>query len=500
MLLPVWIIICLTVFAAYIIDKIVRKYLRFKRRIILLDNIPGPTPELLWGNARQFPGLNEAGLKYQREQMAKNPKLSKGWIGPFVCMVQVNHPDTVKVILKSSEPKSRHIYGLIIDWLGEGLLISNGAKWHRNRHLLTPAFHFDILKQYMKINNEATNVLLNKLESFAQQDSYFEAFSEVSLFTLDVILQCAFSMKSDCQTIGTKHPYIQAVNELNHLMGERFFKFWLYPDFIYSLTSDGRRWKKACQFVHKVAEDIIEKRRNTLETDKVSQTKMKDFLAILLTAKDDNGIGMTPLEIRNEVDTFLFEGHDTTTSALSWALYMFASHPEAQEKMQKEIDDIFEGRESDEILWNDLPKLPYLTMCLKESMRINPPVLFIQRETTKPLVFDKWDVPAGTLINIPLYNVLNNHTVWENPLEFRPERFLQENLENMDTFSYVPFSAGPRNCIGQNFAMHEMKTVLARILRRYTLVEDPERKPERRLSAVMRAKNGIHLKAIPRRL
>lgn len=468
---------------------------------MILCKIPGLEPEFIFGNSRQMPGLNEEALKFMRDNCELRPKISVGWLGPFLPMVNVLHADTVKIILKSTAPKSRNVYGLVMSWLGEGLLVSNGDKWLRSRRLLTPAFHFDILKSYLDVKNRASNVLLQKLQGYAEKGLYFEVFENVCMFSLDVILQCAFSYQSDCQISTTNQPYVQAVSELNELLAERFFKFWLYPDFIYYLTPNGRRWKNACELVHKVAENIIEERKRTLasNTEKGKPTKCKDFLGILLTARDEEGIGLTSAEIRNEVDTFLFEGHDTTTSGISWTLYEIARHPDIQQKLYEEVSEVLHGREKDDILWDDLPKLTYLTAVIKESLRINPPVTFIQRVTTEPLIIEGYEIPEGSVMNIIIYNVLNNPTMWEDPLMFNPDRFSAENSEKRDPFSYVPFSAGPRNCIGQNFAMNEMKTVIAKILHRFHLELHPTHKVERQLAAVLKSKDGIMMKVVPRK-
>jgi cytochrome P450 len=219
-----------------------------------------------------------------------------------------------------------------------------------------------------------------------------------------------------------------------------------------------------------------------------------DFLDILLTAKDEDGEGLTYQEIRDEVDTFLFEGHDTTASAISWALYSLAEHPEYQTLCQEEIDHVLQGRSDDNIQWSDLGELSYLTMCIKEALRLHCPVPFIERETTKALTIDGVTLPARSLVDIQIYRLHHNAAVWPDSLEFRPTRFLPENLLKIDNFSFVPFSAGPRNCIGQHFAMHEMKIAIARILRKYNLALDAEFKVQKKVGVVMKTADGMYLK------
>lgn len=302
------------------------------------------------------------------------------------------------------------------------------------------------------------------------------------------------------------HPYVRAVNELSDLWVNRSLNIYHYFDFIYFRSRNGRLFKQHADFVHSVAEDIIEKRQKTLKEEGLptktagKKSRYLDFLDILLTAKDESNVGMTPLEIRNEVDTFLFEGHDTTTSAMCWTLYSLAQHPEWQRKVQAEVDAVLDGRTSDFIEWNDLSKLETLTMCIKEGLRCHSPVSFIQRVTTKPLDIEGYHVPVGATIAVQIYNLHHNPDVWDDPMEFRPQRFLPENVSGRDSYAFVPFSAGPRNCIGQHFAMNEQKVTLARLLRRFTLELDPDHEVSKKIGVVMRATNGIKVIARPRKV
>ncbi|XP_038068396.1 cytochrome P450 4A25-like isoform X2 [Patiria miniata] len=230
-----------------------------------------------------------------------------------------------------------------------------------------------------------------------------------------------------------------------------------------------------------------------------SKDQPQDFLGILLAARDEDGKGLTDLEIRNEVDTFLFEGHDTTASSLTWMLYAMATNPEHQRKVQEEIDEVMEGRESEVIQWEDLGKFNYLILCLKEAMRLYPPVPLIQRIVAEKdiMVHDRL-IPKGAMVDLNIYALHHNPEIWPNSMEFIPDRFAPENAVDIDPFAYVPFSAGPRNCIGQNFALNEEKVILARVLRRFHIELDPDHKVVARLQLVYKATNDIKLKLKPR--
>ncbi|XP_041348004.1 cytochrome P450 4F22-like [Gigantopelta aegis] len=498
--LVVFSVVCIITIAYYLI-VLLKNVNNFLKKSSVLNLIPHEKPHWLLGHILDYPGPNDAGLKFQREMVAVYPYISLYWLG-YVPLVMVSHPSTVKAILKTSEPKG-NVYNLIRPWVGDGLLVSKGDKWARNRRLLTPAFHFDILRPYINIKNKAADVFVSNMKRFADRNEYFEVFAEVSMFTLDVILKCAFSYDIDCQNLKEKHPYVVAVTALADLSLDRFFKPWFHSDFIYFLTPSGREFKKHCNFVHKVAEEIIENRQKALVTSSVEQDIVKskrcmDFLDILLTAKDENGIGLSQMEIRDEVDTFLFEGHDTTASAISWTMFSLAEHPEHQAAVQREVDDLMAGKKTENIEMEDLVNLPYLTMCIKESMRLHTPVPFIQRELAQEMIIEGQKIPSGVVISVPVYNVHHNPLIWDNSTEFRPDRFSPENVEKRDPFAFIPFSAGSRNCIGQNFAMHEIKLILARLFYKYTLELDPNHKVEKKQALVMRTMTGIRMKPVPR--
>ena len=332
----------------YVTYRVIRlvQYIRWTNKVF--GDMPGPK-ERHWffGSFYYFP-KGEA-ERVQHYLNICNNHGDKGyfrlWGGPAMPLVHLCAPDTMKRIMKTAEPKQTGFgsgYRFLKSWLGEGLLIAGGAKWARNRRLLTPAFHFDILKPYVNVYNKSADVLIENLNIYAEEGTQFELFQEVSKCTLDVILKCAFSYAKDVQKMGQTDPYITAVNAIAAGSSERFRRPYLYPDIIWNLSAFGRKFNRDCDYVHSIAEDIIDKRRRTLEKDGelegLENRKYLDFLDILLTARDENGKGLSPLDIRNEVDTFLFEGHDTTASSISWILYSLAEHPDCQKKCQEEID------------------------------------------------------------------------------------------------------------------------------------------------------------------
>ncbi|KAH9509334.1 Cytochrome P450 4F6 [Bulinus truncatus] len=459
--------------------------------------LPGEKNFSLWyGNLHMLPKSGEERLLYGYSRILESPKFLRFWVGPFRPNIMVHHPETVKQILKSSAPKSRgygNTYDHALPWIGEGLIVSNGATWARSRRLLTPAFHFDILKQYVDVYNRAADTLFEKLDTLAQSGESFDLCPLLTLCTLEIIMKCAMSYDADVQRIG-HHPYVQATRELTKAWSLRNRQPWMWPDFIFKMSAAGKRFFKNCDYVHKVAEEIINKRKCQLEKEGLPTKRHLDFLDILLSARDEDGQPMTDLEIRNEVDTFMFAGHDTTATAAPWIVYTLAKHSEYQTKVQQEVDSILEDRDSDFILWSDISKLSTLAICIKEAMRLYPPVPFIQRRLNEDIVFDGHTIPSGTVVTIGMTHLHRNPVVWDQPNTFLPERFLAANVKDKDSFSFTPFSAGSRNCIGQNFALNEEKVLIARLMRRYHFEVAPDSPPVQRVAqTVLSSENGYYL-------
>ncbi|XP_031206305.1 cytochrome P450 4F4 isoform X3 [Mastomys coucha] len=427
-------------------------------------------------------------------------------MGPVLPIITLCHPNIIRSVLSASASvalKEVIFYSVLKPWLGDGLLLSDGDKWSRHRRMLTPAFHFNILKPYVKIFNDSINIMHAKWQHLASGDSTrLDMFKNISLMTLDSLQKCVFSFDSNCQEKPSE--YISAILELSALAAKRYQQLLLHKDSLYQLTSDGRRFHKACHLVHSFTDAVIQDRRGTLPSkheDDVIEAKVKsktlDFIDVLLLSKDEDGKELSDEDIRAEANTFMFEGHDTTASGLSWILYNLARHPEHQERCRQEVQELLKDRQSIEIEWDDLAQLPFLTMCIKESLRLHPPVTVISRRCTQDVELpDGRVIPKGVICIINIFATHHNPTVWPDPEVYDPYRFDPENIKDRSPLAFIPFSAGPRNCIGQTFAMNEMKVALALTLLRFRVLPDdnePRRKPE----LILRAEGGLWLRVEP---
>ncbi|XP_050001985.1 cytochrome P450 4F4 isoform X2 [Alexandromys fortis] len=430
----------------------------------------------------------EQGLKEVTKLVATYPQGFRTWMGPILPLITLCHPDIIRSVLSAS---------------GDGLLVSAGDKWSRHRRMLTPAFHFNILKPYVKIFNDSTNIMHAKWKRLASGGSArLDMFENISLMTLDSLQKCVFSFDSNCQEKSSE--YISAILELSALVSKRFQQLLLHVDSLYQLTPNGMRFRKACRLVHDFTDAVIQDRRRVLPSkdgDDVLKAKAKsktlDFIDVLLLAKDEDGKQLSDEDIRAEADTFMFEGHDTTASGLSWILYNLARHPEYQERCRQEVRELLKNRESTEIEWDDLAQLPFLTMCIKESLRLHPPVTVISRRCTQDVGLpDGRVIPKGVVCMISIFGTHHNPTVWPEPEVYDPFRFDPENIKDRSPLAFIPFSAGPRNCIGQTFAMNEMKVALALTLLRFRVLPD-DQEPRRQPELILRAEGGLWLRVEP---
>ncbi|XP_032660935.1 cytochrome P450 4B1-like [Chelonoidis abingdonii] len=482
-------VVCL----ACVVLKAIQLYRRKQKLLKIFKSFPGPPTHWLYGHLQMLQQEDE--LDNTASWAEQYPHCHPMWYGGFLGFLSINHPEYAKAVYSKGDPKSLVIYSFLVPWIGQGLLILNGPKWFQHRRLLTPGFHYDLLKPYVTMMADSVCVMLDKWEQLIMQDKSVELFEHVSLMTLDSIMKSAFSYQSNCQT-DSENLYIQTVMDLSLMVQQRIQTPLHHNHLVYWLSSQGRRFRKACRLAHKHTDKVIRERKETLkdeqELEKIQTRRHLDFLDILLNAKDENGAGLSNEDLRAEVDTFMFEGHDTTASGISWLLYCMALHPEHQQRCREEIKDILGDR--DTVQWDDFGKMTYTTMCIKETLRLYPPVPLVARELSAPVTFvDGRTLPKGSLVSLNIYGLHRNPTVWHNPEVFNPLRFSPENSAGRHSYAFLPFAAGPRNCIGQQFAMNELKVALALTLLRFELSPDPAKPPIKIPQLVLRSKNGIHL-------
>uniref|UniRef100_A0A8C6E2N7 Uncharacterized protein n=1 Tax=Moschus moschiferus TaxID=68415 RepID=A0A8C6E2N7_MOSMO len=450
-----------------------------------LHQFPSPPSHWFYGHRKEFE--EEGELPHLLKRVEKYPRACVCWMWGTRAFILVYDPDYMKMVLGRSDPKAHVAYKHLKPWIGTGLLLLEGQTWFQHWRMLTLAFHYDILKPYVGIMADCVRVMLDKWEELASQDSHLEIFGHVSSMTLDTIMNCAFSHQGSVQTDRNAQSYTQAINDISHLIFSRLRNGFHQNDLIYRLTPEGRRSHQACHIAHQHTDAVIKERKAHLqkegELEKLRSRRHLDFLDILLFARMENGSSLSAEDLRAEVDTFRFEGHDTTASDGRTLSYLNS----------RESLVVQSFLPSDGLPFRDhLELMPYTTMCIKEAMRLYPPVPVINRELNKPITFpDGRSLPAGILVSLSIYGLHHNPKVWPNPEVFDPTRFAPGSTRHSHAF--LPFSGGSRNCIGKQFAMNELKVAVALTLLRFELSPDPSRVPVPMPVIVLRSKNGIHL-------
>ncbi|XP_067213620.1 cytochrome P450 4C1 [Linepithema humile] len=489
-------------------------YVHHGRSGRLINLIPGPKVTPICGNAFLFQGSLEDIWKNWRSLSDDFYPITKFWMF-FTPAVLIRHPDHVEKILSNVKYINKsYWYEILHPWFGTGLLTSQGAKWQTRRKILTPAFHFNILQQFVDILIEESGRMIQSLKD-VEGTVVKDLVPFMSEHTLNAI--CETAMGTSMQGLGeSQHRYRKAVHEIGELLVRRMMRPWFNYTLVFELSPTGFLQRKILKILHGFTEKIIAERK--LYHERTNNQYLKSFekynigeingtevygtrrkrlamLDLLIAASKENNI--TDLDIREEVDTFMFEGHDTTAMAACFTLLLLAEHKDVQERIRTEIDTAIQehGKKYTMTL---LQNLPYLDRCLKESLRLYPSVHLISRVAPEDIKLDSYIIPAGTFMHINIYDVHRDPNFWPNPDVFDPDRFLPEKIRNRHSYSYVPFSAGPRNCIGQRFAMLELKAIIAPLVHNFYLESVDYLKDVRfKSDLVIRPAHPVRVKFIP---
>lgn len=535
-------------------------------RNIILGNIPSEVFSLFTNNKSQNIAGDFYTSQIQsvlgHTIIHKNDPLFRLWIGqePVVCVWK---PEMVELVLGNNFllEKSYH-YDFLRPWLGNGLLTSPGKIWRPRRKLLVPSFHFNILQAFVPVFDRKSKFMVRnltmklneKLMESEKCDTKLDDCSRevvvditpvITACTLDAICETIMGVSIEAQT-NPNNDYCQSV----YIVGETFLERIIQPqywiDFIFKLTELGKLYNYHLNKLHSFTRKVIAEKKkekfcrsstpnpngsnqsevNTppsnsiiskmkvldkTSVDKFQESKKdapklpKAFLDLLLDKINASGeLKLSDEEIREEVDTFMFEGHDTTAMALSWTLFLLGHYPEVQMKLQEEVDRVWAEQmlslDSDLEL-DQLKKLKYLDCVIKEALRLCPSVPFIGRKTTSDLKLGEYSIPPGCVVFVLIYQLHRNNIIYPNPEKFDPDRFLPESTLGRHPYAYVPFSAGPRNCIGQKFAMAEMKTILLNLMRNFHFESvTPLDKARFQMEMVLRPKCPLNIRIKPREL
>ncbi|KAK9872655.1 hypothetical protein WA026_018789 [Henosepilachna vigintioctopunctata] len=429
-------------------------------------------------------------------------KTLRTWLLTYPVIATYDYVDLEKILGSSANNTKGPAYDALRDWLHDGLLISTGDKWFSRRKMLTPAYHFKILQKFLHIfNKESTNFINNVINEKCKN---LDTLPIVTKYTLNSICETAMGTCLDESSDGDA--YRKAVYDIGVIAMERMLKIWLMFDFIFRFSKHYDSHKKTLQILHGFSASVIEKRKkdlnilrhNSEDIYSIMDARQQSMLDLLLAVQMD-GENISDDGIKEEVNTFMFEGHDTTSMSICYTLMLLANNKHCQELIYDEIISVC-GTESGELSYMNLQSLKYMERCIKESLRLYPSVPMIARTMGEDVkCHTGLVIPKDCMLIISIFELHRSDDLYPDPEKFDPDRFLPENVIKRHPYAYIPFSAGARNCIGQKFAMMEMKCLLAKIIRSFIL--EPIDTPESVnfiTDIILRPKDPVRVKFVPR--
>ncbi len=441
------------------------------------QDLPHITGHWLMGNLNQF---NENSLAFI-EQLAKLGDTTAIKFGPYKGFL-FNHPDTIREVLVTRNHVMHKPDGTkmaLKDISGENLFTGDGDYWKTQRKLIQPAFHTQRIREYADIMVGYAQQMVDGWEDGSMTDMYHD----MTDVTMNIVVKTLFDVDitSDTSQLG------EAMNTLFHIADNRLKKLIQTPAWL--PTSENRDLAQAKTIIQARLGSIIEERRRT-------KADHGDLLSMLIMAQDEEtGLGMTDEQVYNEVIALFAAGHETTANTITWTLYLLSRNPEIMSKLQQEIDHVLGKRPA---TMDDLRQLKYTEMVIKESMRIYPTAWAMTRQTIEPVEVGGHQLPKNAIVMVAPWTVHRDERWWDNPLEFRPERFSLENEANITKYSYFPFGGGPRVCVGNAFAMMEAQLVLATIVQHVDFILDPNQKVEPDRVFTLRPKYGLKMRVTQR--
>lgn len=437
---------------------------------------PGPPGHFLLGNLREF---RRDVLGLVMESAATYGDIVRCRLGNQVVHL-LNHPDHVEQVLQkraTNYDKNTRSSTAIRAVTGESLLTCNGEAWKRQRRMDQPAFHH---RQIIGFAEQMTTATEAAIRSW-QGSSMLDISSEMARLTYSIVGQTLFSFNTG-EDAAAVEKAMRVI--LPHVFG-RLGNLVNWPDWL--PTPANRRFRHSLAEVDKVVYRIIARHRRA---QKAGDPDL-DLLSMLMRIRDhETGAGLDDSQLRNETITFLLAGHETTANALTWTFYLISRHPEVERRLLDEITRVLGGRKP---TLEDLPKLTYTKSVIQESMRLYPPIWIIERRVIEEDVIGGYSLPAGSAVVISPYALHRHPAFWERPEVFDPSRF-----DSPPTAAYIPFGAGPRSCIGSEFAMLEAQLITAMVMQSFHFDLVPGHPVEPLPDITLRSKYGMKMTPHPR--
>jgi cytochrome P450 len=401
--------------------------------------------------------------------------------------IVTTNPTVIQHVLKTNAEnyhKSEIQVKRMGHFLGKGLLTSHGEVWRTQRRLIQKGFD---RKQLEVLSSIMQDSLADSLRDFDRQARMgpVDIYPHLMRITFGMVGRSLFGAKLKDEDIDLISRTISTVQEF---MVRQTIQPYLNPWF--AVSGELRRHEEMRTRADGILLDYIKRRRK--------EAPGHDLLQILMDARYSDGEGMSDELVLSESMQLLVAGHETSSNALSWLLYLLSSRPDCLEKVRQEFDTVLGDAP---LSYSDVPKFEFATQVIQEALRLYPPFWMVDRMAVADDRAGDLDIPRGSTVVVFIYGAHHSPQYWENPESFDAERFTKANEKIHKPFTYLPFGAGPRGCIGGNYAMLQMLMILSVLLKKYDLQLVPGQTIEPRPMVILRPEHGIRMtftEAIPR--
>ena len=442
---------------------------------------PGPTGEPLLGSSRRYARDPFRFLASLERAYGSVSRFSMGPVDVYV----VTDPDAIERILVDDAADFRKPdfqQDALGDLLGEGLLLSEGETWRRQRQLANPAFG---MARLSSMADRITGHAESGLEGWEPGETV-DVEVEMTRVTVDVITDRMMGVELEPETV-------EHLREQLEPLGRRFepspLRFAL-PGWV-PMPGDAE-FAAAVSELEAVVDDVVARRRGEVGSEDDPDPPM-DLLAILLRARERGDL--TREQLRDELVTMLLAGHDTTALTLTYTWYLLSEHPEVERRVHEEVDAVV-GDERPRM--EHVRKFDYTERAIQEAMRLYPPVYTILRTPTRRISVDGYAIPPGSTIMLPQWAVHRSERHWTDPGAFDPDRWTRERSRGRHRFAYFPFGGGPRHCIGKHLAMLEAQLIVATVASRYRLEYVGGSPPELTPTLTAHPREGMPMRVVAR--
>ncbi|XP_016838143.1 cytochrome P450 4g15 [Nasonia vitripennis] len=457
---------CLIMIVTTMVGASIVRYIVNKKRIIeLAIKLPGPRAYPIIGNALKFACEPDQLLERIVDVIAPYADVTpmRLWMGPMLYVI-ITEPRDIEVVLNSQQATSKgSAYKFLYPFIGNGLISGSGKSWKAHRKIISHILNQRTLDSFIETFDRRSKEFVKKLEPLANGE-VFDIFHSLEGCTIDLVCETVMGYTDINALDNPNKEFVHYTAEMYKIIHNRMMKIWLYPDWIFRITSNYSNQKRAQTMIHNFTERCIEAGRQDMLKEKSKTCILHRLLTVNSVTNE-----LTEEELRDEIYTIYIASQDTLAVTSSFAVLMLGIHGDVQKKARSEVDEVIGVGD---VNIESLSKLKYLEMVIKETLRLFPIAPLMVRQLNGELKLDNSILPKDCQVVIAPYATHRSSKFWENPENFLPERFAIKETVKRHPYTFIPFSGGPMGCIGQKYALTALKMILANILQKYVVESD----------------------------